>query len=168
MPVRMVWEEKAPPGVDRREVVRRLKVIAAELGIGRGELSVLLTGDAQIRDLNREYRQIDRPTDVLAFAMREGEMGEVQPEVLGDVVVSLETTARQAARAGHDVLHELIFLLTHGLLHVLGWDHDTPAKSRRMKAETVRLVALAASPPPPARRATKATKAREPPLKPKR
>jgi probable rRNA maturation factor len=130
-------------GLDRKEVARRARIVFTALGLGQAELSVVLTGDARIHALNRVYRGKDRPTDVLAFAMREGELGDVGREMLGDVIVSVETARRQAARAGHDVLAEVTMLLVHGTLHLLGWDHETAAKDRKMKQETARLVALA-------------------------
>jgi probable rRNA maturation factor len=102
------------------------------------ELSILLTGDHQIRLLNRIYRKKNRPTDVLAFAQREGQGGH-GATLLGDVVVSVPTARRQAEARGVDLTSELTNLLAHGLLHLLGWDHDTPSKHRRMRRETVRL-----------------------------
>ena len=107
------------------------------------ELSILLTGDDQIQNLNRIYRKKNRPTDVLAFAQREGEHGEHAGRLLGDVVVSVPTTRRQAEAAGRDLGSELTMLLAHGLLHLLGWDHATPAEDRRMRRETERLCAAA-------------------------
>lgn len=92
--------------------------------------------------------------------MREGELGHVGTDVLGDVVVSVETARRQAERAGHDLLHEVTVLLAHGVLHLLGWDHETAAKDRRMRAETTRLVALAAAPSPARARARAAKPSR--------
>lgn len=149
MPVRLRVEEGPYRGLRATEVARRARVLFGALGLGQAELSVVLTNDARIRALNRDYRHVDRPTDVLAFAMREGELGQVGSDVLGDVVVSVEIARGQADRAGHDLLHEVTVLLTHGLLHLLGWDHDTAAKDRRMRAETARLVGLASVPSPP-------------------
>jgi len=96
------------------------------------EVSVLLTDDADIRQLNRDYRGIDAPTDVLAFAMREGENGNMNPNLLGDLVISLETAARQATT--NDALSqtcgnletEAACLAVHGTLHLIGYDHQTP------------------------------------------
>jgi probable rRNA maturation factor len=107
------------------------------------ELSILLTGDHQIQNLNRIYRKKNQPTDVLAFAQREGEHGERAGRLLGDVVVSVPTTRRQAEAAGRALGSELTMLVAHGLLHLLGWDHDTPLKDRRMRRETERLCAAA-------------------------
>ena len=96
------------------------------------EVSVLLTDDNDIRNLNRDYRKIDEPTDVLAFAMREGEDNSVNPNLLGDLVISLETAARQAATANEglsvtasSIETEVVMLTIHGTLHLLGYDHQT-------------------------------------------
>lgn len=118
------------------------------LQLKKSELSILLTDDAQIKHLNRDYRHKDRATDVLAFAMREGEHAELAGEMLGDVVISLETAARQARAQGHSLREEVVFLLGHGVLHLLGWDHDTKAKDRAMRCETERLCAAAGVPAP--------------------
>jgi probable rRNA maturation factor len=107
------------------------------------ELSILLTGDHQIQNLNRIYRKKNRPTDVLAFAQREGKHRDRAGFLLGDVVVSVPTTRRQAEAAGRPLSSELTMLVAHGLLHLLGWDHETPVKDRRMRRETERLCAAA-------------------------
>ncbi|MGQ9631248.1 MAG: rRNA maturation RNase YbeY [bacterium] len=92
-------------------------------GVGRAEVSVLLTDDEEIRSLNRRYRGVDRPTDVLAFAM--GECRSAAPDdILGDVVISVDTAQRQAEELGHSLERELEILLIHGILHLLGYDHD--------------------------------------------
>jgi probable rRNA maturation factor len=119
--------------------------MCAALQLRQGELSIVLTDDTQIRKLNASYRQKDKATDVLAFAMREGEGGELAGGILGDVVVSVDTARNQAARAGHDLLTEVTMLLAHGLLHLLGWDHDTRIKDALMRAETARLCGIAAA-----------------------
>jgi probable rRNA maturation factor len=102
------------------------------------EVGLTLTDDAEIHVLNRGYRRKDRPTDVLAFAMREGEGGHLHPGVLGDVVISLDTAARQARRG---LAAEVEFLWSHGLCHLLGYDHRTDREEATMNA---RMRALAA------------------------
>ncbi len=95
--------------------------------------------------LNARYRGIDRPTDVLAFAMREGPFANLQPQVLGDVVISAETALRQARARRHSVAEELTRLLIHGTLHLLGYDHEvSPAASRLMRAKERELWELVA------------------------
>ena len=125
------------------------------LQIPDSELSILLTDDDRIKRLNQTYRKKNRPTDVLAFAQREGEHGDRAGPLLGDLVVSVPTARRQAGARGIELTSELTMLLAHGLLHLLGWDHDTPRKDRRMSRETDRLCAVAgAARPPPARPST--------------
>ena len=97
-------------------------------------VSVDFIGDVRMRRLNRTYRGLDAPTDVLAFAMREAR-GPRTP-LLGDVVISLDTAARQAAAQGHDLRREIAILLVHGILHLLGFDHERGApEARRMKVK---------------------------------
>jgi len=117
------------------------------LDLGDAELSVALTDDGEIRELNRVFRSKDKATDVLAFAMREGEnlgprpLGDATPlpETLGDVVISVETARRQATRRRHPLEDEVRELMAHGLLHLVGYDHQTDAEERVMRAETKRL-----------------------------
>ncbi len=104
------------------------------------EVSVLITDDRSMRELNRDYRGKDRPTDVLAFAQREGEGGELHPEILGDIVVSADTAARQARRG---LKREILHLCAHGLCHLLGHDHATAADDAAMKARVRALLAEA-------------------------
>lgn len=112
----------------RRDAARMLRILGVD-----GELSIALIGDAEMHALNRDWRGKDRPTDVLAFALREGEDAALHPEVLGDVVISLDTAARQAAARGATPADEVRVLLAHGILHLLGYDHErSPAEARRM------------------------------------
>ena len=135
------------------------------LGLDDAELSIALTDDEEIHELNRVFRHRDRPTDVLAFAMREGAaigakpMGDAAgalPEVLGDVAVSIETARRQAASRGHALGIEVRELIAHGLLHLVGYDHQTAHEARAMGSETRRLCRAAlARPSRPRRRGAK-------------
>ena len=98
------------------------------------ELSVVLVDDREMQALNATYRKKNRPTDVLAFSMREGEPAP-RTNLLGDVVISVDTAARQAAERGVSVALEIRTLLAHGILHLLGYDHErSPAEARRMFA----------------------------------
>ena len=103
------------------------------MGCLDAELSISLTSDAEIAELAGRFGRPARPTDVLAFALAEGPSAAHRGESLGDVVVSVETAARQAARRGVPLDDELRDLLIHGLLHLLGMDHGTAADSRRMR-----------------------------------
>lgn len=104
------------------------------------ELSVRLTDDAVIHQLNRDYRGRDSATDVLAFAMREAPGGEATPELLGDIAISVETAARQAHRG---LFAELMFLAAHGLCHLLGYDHQDDAQEAEMNARMKALLSEA-------------------------
>jgi probable rRNA maturation factor len=119
----------------------------AALDLGAAELSIALTDDREIHELNRVFRRRDRPTDVLAFAMREGEASGRGPdgEILGDVVISLETARRQASRRGRNLEQEVRVLLAHGLLHLVGYDHETEKEARRMGVKTRALCRAAAT-----------------------
>jgi probable rRNA maturation factor len=90
----------------------------------------VLTDDERITELNRTYRGVDGPTDVLAFSLHEG----AEENLLGDVVVSVETARRQADEHGQSLDDEVEMLLVHGLLHLLGYDHAQPEEGRRMFA----------------------------------
>jgi probable rRNA maturation factor len=140
VPVRLIVEGGPYPGVSRAAVVLRVRAMLEALEMGECELSIVLTGDEQIRKLNRDYRRKNRPTDVLAFSQREGELGDSAGRLLGDVVVSVPTARRQASSG---ILSEVTWLVAHGLLHLVGWDHDTPSRDRRMRREARRLCAAA-------------------------
>ena len=101
------------------------------LRAGSCELSICLVDDSEIRQLNANWRDKNRPTDVLAFAQQEGEL--VPGSLLGDVVISVPTASRQAAEEGHSVEREILELLAHGILHLLGYDHErSEAEAQRM------------------------------------
>ncbi|MGH8058742.1 MAG: rRNA maturation RNase YbeY [Candidatus Entotheonellia bacterium] len=124
------------------------------------DLSVLVIDDARMQRLNDRYRGIDRPTDVLAFAMREGASPQLNPQLMGDVVISAETALRQARGRRRSFTEELTHLLIHGTLHLLGYDHEaSPAAARVMgtKARALwKLVApLLIAPPQPTHAASR-------------
>jgi probable rRNA maturation factor len=103
---------------DPRRLGRVLRGAAAALGVA-GEITLVLTGDRRMRELNRRYRGKDRPTDVLSFP------GDGVEGALGDVVISVETAGRNARGLGRTLAQELDVLALHGFLHVLGYDHET-------------------------------------------
>lgn len=113
------------------------------LELPQAELSIVLCDDSFIQPLNLEYRGKDRPTDVLSFAMQEGEGCMEDDPVLGDIVISVQTAAVQGAEHGHGTERELQVLLIHGLLHLLGYDHEQEeAQALEMEAQEKRLLAL--------------------------
>ena len=102
---------------------RSAKRSRAGKGYREAQVSILFCSDSYIKRLNREYRKVDASTDVLAFSMFEGRFSKVHPEILGDVVISLETASRQARRFRHSLDEEIALLVVHGILHLLGHDH---------------------------------------------
>ncbi len=109
------------------------------------ELGLRLTDDAEIRQLNADYRQKDQPTDVLAFAALEVDTPDIpdreeEPLYLGDLVISVETAQRQAQTAGHALTIELAWLAAHGLLHLLGWDHPDDEQLTAMLTQQAQLL----------------------------
>lgn len=120
------------PALGRR-LARSGRKILRELALGDAELSILLVSDPVIHRFNRDYRGKDRPTDVLSFAQGEGE-GATPAGVLGDVVISVDTAQRQADERGETLGRESERLLIHGVLHLLGYDHErSAAEARRMQ-----------------------------------
>ena len=134
-------ERIVPPAVDR--------LVLAGLAPQACEISVMLVSDAEIRDLNRRYRGKDMATDVLSFPQLEGDIPDAVawPEgvsyPIGDIVISLPRTIEQAAEFGHSQAREFGFLLVHGLLHLLGFDHESPAEASAMREREEDLLAAA-------------------------
>jgi probable rRNA maturation factor len=112
--------------------VRTAISAAAEFEPAAGEMSVVLTDDASIRILNRDWRKIDKATNVLSFPAATPPIPGV-PALLGDVVVAYETLAREAAEEGKPPLHHLAHLVVHGYLHLLGYDHETDSEADAME-----------------------------------
>ncbi|MBR3116953.1 MAG: rRNA maturation RNase YbeY [Bacilli bacterium] len=85
--------------------------------------SIIIVDNEKIHEINKEYRNVDRPTDVISFALEENEDYEVKERLLGDIYISIDKVYEQAKEYGHSVKRELFFLVTHGFLHLLGYDH---------------------------------------------
>ena len=108
-----------------------------------GEISILLVDDPQIATLNQQYLDRQGPTNVIAFAMREGEFSHLTPHLLGDVVISMDTTAREAQEAGLSKARRFNELLIHGILHLFGYDHeDSKKEDRRMEEKSRELLEM--------------------------
>ena len=99
------------------------------------ELSVSIVGDRTIRGINREYLARDRPTNVISFSLQEGECAGIAPHALGDVVISADTAAREAAEGGMENFERLSFLLLHGILHLCGYDHERSGEAEALRME---------------------------------
>ncbi len=120
--------------VDRKLALQWGRRILSLQGCKEGELGLVFVTDRQIRTYNRIYRNKDKPTDVLAFPMLEGVGGDLHPTFLGDVMISLETAARDARVAGRPFEEQVKILLIHGILHLMGYDHErSAAEAGRMR-----------------------------------
>lgn len=150
MPTLVTRKRNLKHDVPARTVAKLGNTMLATLELPNAELSVLLTDDTEIHRLNREHRQKDKPTDVLAFAMDESVPDPAG--ILGDVVISLDTADRQARSRRRPLIEEVRFLLAHGVLHLIGYDHAEPEEKREMVAMTRKLVRLAPLPDAPSRR----------------
>ncbi len=132
------------PAVCRRAALLTFKGAALAVNVSNGlELSILLTGDAQSRNLNRDYRGRDEPTNVLSFPgfPAAGEntppLPPGAPRMLGDVIVAYETTDREAERDGKSLGDHLQHLVVHGVLHLLGFDHQTTVEAGKMESREI-------------------------------
>jgi len=126
-----------------RKIVRR--VLEAEKVPSPCEVSLVITGSETVQRLNRDYRSVDEPTDVLAFGMRQQEDSDfvLPPDNvlrLGEVVISYPRAAEQAEEQGHSTGRELALLVIHGLLHLLGYDHEKPEEGEKMRAREKELL----------------------------
>lgn len=132
-------EELAFPDEIEENAKKAVEMVGKLYGVETAEVSVTLTDNAYIHTLNRQYRNIDRPTDVLSFALNESEEPEIAdgPEVnvLGDIIISVERAREQAKEYGHSLQREIAFLTVHGMLHLLGYDHMEEEERREMEQE---------------------------------
>jgi len=114
-----------------QKIIRRLaRTILGELNQLDKEIGIVFVDDQQIRELNQRYLKRDRPTNVISFPMAQGEFPEINPQLLGDVVISVETAVREAEESGLSFEEEVAFLLIHGILHLTGYDHTGGGRPR--------------------------------------
>jgi probable rRNA maturation factor len=117
--------------LDLRKIRRAAQRTLTELGLLEAELSLLFVNDLQIQALNRQHLRRDEPTNVLAFPMREGEFSTLHPQLLGDLVISVETAKRQSNRFGLNEMEMVVLLMVHGILHLVGYEHEGTKKGAR-------------------------------------
>ena len=132
-------EELTFPEEIEANVRAAAEMVGQLYGVENGEVSVTLTNNEYIHTLNKEYRGIDRPTDVLSFALNESEEPDMVDgpavNVLGDLIISVERAEEKAADYGHSLRREVAFLTVHGMLHLLGYDHMEDEEREEMEAE---------------------------------
>ena len=126
-----------------KKIQKTARVILNALDFPDGELSILIVDDQQIAHLNLTYLNKKGPTNVIAFPMREGQFNEITPNLLGDVVISIETAQQEADAARISLQNRFNQLLIHGILHLLGYDHEqTRAEAERMEEKSNLLLAM--------------------------
>jgi probable rRNA maturation factor len=125
-----------------RRTRRVLGLACEEVGWPGAGVAVLYCSDERIRELNRQFRDLDEPTDILSFPTVDdpGQLNPAEQPYLGDLAIAISYTTRHARQQGRTLTEEIDLLLVHGLLHLLGWDHATPGDKKRMWAEQERLL----------------------------
>ncbi|ALP38352.1 metalloprotease [Paenibacillus sp. IHB B 3084] len=150
MSLQLAWNNEQNDMVIHESLIGLLNTLLEEAGkvegVTDGEVALTFVNDEQIHELNRDYRGIDRPTDVLSFAMKEALDEELEiiyeldnegplddvPDVLGDIIISVQTAQAQSEEYGHSIEREIGFLFVHGFLHLLGYDHQDEASEAEM------------------------------------
>lgn len=139
MHIHISYDEGIEQNTHIEEIIDKVcQEVSRVYGLEDDELSILLCNNDKIHELNKEYRGIDKPTDVLSFALNEGEDYEGSEEehhLLGDMIISLERTKEQSIEYGHSFERELAYLTTHSCLHILGYDHMTEEDKKEMRTE---------------------------------
>jgi probable rRNA maturation factor len=138
-----ITSQQLIPGLRTKKIKQKLKKALEDLGCHDRELSVLLTDDHRVAQLNDKYLGRKRATNVLAFPMAGGPSPHIESAMLGDVVISVDTALRESKDIGEPVEHTIDRLLIHGILHLLGYDHEqSTEEAARMEKEQNRLIAL--------------------------
>ena len=124
--------------ISLKKIKQTVQVILDALDCPDSEVSILIVDDPQIEELNQQYLNRKGPTNVIAFAMREGEFSDLSPQLLGDVVISTDTAAREAQIASTSMERRFNELLVHGILHLMGYDHETSEDDARVMEDKSR------------------------------
>lgn len=141
-------QEKLTVTNEMEKVITAVLSKAAEVyGLDQStEVSIVLADDEYIHKLNYQYRGKDRPTDVLSFALNEGDEPEIvdgpDEVLLGDIIISVETAKMQAEEYGHTLEREMAYLTVHGILHLLGYDHEIEEEKQEMRTEEEHILGL--------------------------
>ena len=132
--------------INQRRIEEIIKKVLLHLKVDKKtEISVLFTDDKFIRTLNNRYRGMDKPTDVLSFSLQEGAVKSPEIESdkpLGDIIISAETAKRQADTLNHSIEKELTVLLIHGLLHLIGYDHEEDKDYKIMREKESKILKM--------------------------
>lgn len=129
--------------VSTDRVHKKIELILNALGYSSHEISVVIMDNEGMADLNQTYRQVDGPTNVLSFPMLEGDFADITPDLLGDIVISAEYARDEALKSGITLDERISQLLVHGILHLVGFDHEVDEKEAgRMEEKSLELIRL--------------------------
>ncbi|KAF0156520.1 MAG: putative rRNA maturation factor [Syntrophaceae bacterium] len=119
--------------IDKRKIRAKVTKLLGLLDCGNKEISITFVDDETIQGINQQYLSKDRPTNVISFPLQEGEFGDMNPEILGDIVISVDTARRDAEKGHFNFDEEILFLIIHGLLHLLGYNHENTSKGNTLR-----------------------------------
>ncbi|OQY00483.1 MAG: rRNA maturation RNase YbeY [Desulfobacteraceae bacterium 4572_130] len=130
-------------GILKQTINNKTKQILSALGYENNEISIVMTGDNEIKKLNNKFRGISKPTNVLAFPMLNNDFSLINPELLGDIVISVETAEKEAQKFGISLGERISQLLIHGILHLIGFDHEAgKLNADKMRKKSLELIQL--------------------------
>lgn len=134
MPLRAAVRKESPRRLNLSRFEKAVSRVLKEVGWKNAEISILLTTDRKIKKVHKDYFKDDTPTDVISFGQdaKISAQKSKGPVFIGDLVISLDTAARECAKYGNTFSYEVLFYTVHGILHCMGHDDDTPAKSKLM------------------------------------
>lgn len=121
--------------IDKRKIRSTIIILLKYLDCADKEVSLSFVNDETIQQLNKQYRCKDKPTNVLSFSLQEGEFGNINPHVLGDIVISVDTAKIDASNNSRSFEQEIDYLIIHGLLHLLGYNHENTTKEETKKMQ---------------------------------
>ncbi len=121
--------------IDKRKIRSTVLKVLKILDSPDKEISISFVDDKNIKQLNKQYLGKDRSTNVLSFSLQEGEQGDINPQILGDIIVSVETAKRDALYGKLTIAQEIDFLIIHGILHLLGYNHENTTKKETNKMQ---------------------------------
>lgn len=121
--------------IDKRRIRSTVPRIMRILDCADKEISLSFVDDEKIKELNKEYLGKDKPTNVISFSLREGEYSDINPQIMGDIIISVETAQRDALWGNLTVSQEIDFLIIHGILHLLGYNHENTTRKETNKMQ---------------------------------
>ena len=119
--------------IDKRRIRSTVLRIMRILDCADKEISLSFVDDEKIKELNKEYLGKDKPTNVISFSLQEGEYSDINPQIMGDIVISVETAQRDALFGNFTISQEIDFLIIHGILHLLGYNHENTTREETNK-----------------------------------